>query len=130
GREFRGSITKVAAQADERSRAFDVEATVDNGDQALKVGMIATAEFVSAPAQAKAVVPLSAIVQVPEKKGTFAVFVVAGSGDGAVAQLRPVVLGELVRNDVTITEGVAEGEAVVVRGATIVRDGDRVAVIP
>ena len=130
GREFRGLISKIAAKADEKSRAFDVEATVDNTDQALKVGMIATAEFVGAATEARAVVPLSAVVQVPEKKNTFAVFVVTQNGDTTVARLRSVVLGELVRNDVTITQGLAEGEAVVVRGATIVRDGDRVAVIP
>jgi len=130
GREFHGQITKIAAKADEKSRAFDVEATVDNKDQALKVGMIATAEFVGAQAQAHAVVPLSAVISVPDKKDTFAVFVVTQSGEATLAKLRPVVLGELVRNDVTITEGLAEGETVVVRGATIVRDGDQVAVIP
>jgi multidrug efflux system membrane fusion protein len=130
GREFHGVITKIAAKADEKSRAFDVEATVDNQDQALKVGMIATAEFQRATAKASAVVPLSAVVHVPGKKEGFAVFVVTGDGEAKVASLRPVVLGQLVRNDVTITEGLAEGEAVIVRGATIVRDGDRIAVIP
>jgi multidrug efflux system membrane fusion protein len=130
GREFHGVITKVAAKADEKSRAFDVEATVDNPDQTLKVGMIATAEFPRATAEARAVVPLSAVVHVPDKKEAFAVFVITGDGGANMASLRPVALGELVRNDVTITDGLAEGETVVVRGATIVRDGDRVAVIP
>jgi RND family efflux transporter MFP subunit len=130
GREFHGIITKIAAKADEKSRAFDVEATVDNQDHTLKVGMIATAEFQRAKAEARAVVPLSAVIHVPDKKDRFAVFVVTGEGEAKVATLRPVVLGELVRNDVTITEGLAEGESVIVRGATIVRDGDRVAVIP
>jgi hypothetical protein len=92
--------------------------------------MIATAELVATSTQAGAVVPLSAVVQAPERKDAFAVFVVTRTGEATVAKLRPVVLGELVRNDVTISEGVAEGETVVVRGATIVRDGDQVAVIP
>jgi RND family efflux transporter MFP subunit len=129
-RVFRGLITKIAAKADEKSRAFDIEATVDNKDQALKVGMIATAELEGTATQARAVVPLSAVIKVPDKKDTFAVFVVTENGGANVARLRPIVLGELVRNDVTITQGLAEGEAVVVRGATIVRDGDRVAVVP
>ena len=129
-REFHGLITKIAARADEKSRAFDIEATVDNKEQALKVGMIATAELDGTATQARAVVPLSAVIKVPESKDTFAVFVVTENGGTTVARLRPVVLGELVRNDVTITQGLSEGEAVVVRGATIVRDGDRVAVVP
>jgi len=130
GREFHGIITKIAAKADEKSRAFDVEATVDNQDQTLKVGMIATAEFQRATTEARAVVPLSAVVHVSGQKDGFAVFVVTGDGEAKVASLRPVVLGELVQNDVTVTDGLAEGETVIVRGATIVRDGDRVAVIP
>ena len=130
GREFRGVITKIAAKADEKSKDFEVEATVDNDGQSLKVGMIATAEFMSASTQADAVVPLSAVVQIPGQADAFAVFIVAAAGDATFARLRPVVLGELVRNDVAITRGVAEGELVIVRGATIVRDGDRVAVIP
>src|SRR5262249_4349075 len=129
-REFRGVITKIAAKADEKSRAFDIEATVDNQDQALKVGMIATAELDVPTTQARTVVPLSAVIKVPEKKDTFAVFVVTENSGTSVARMRPVVLGELVRNDVTITQGLADGEAIVVRGATIVRDGDRVAVVP
>jgi RND family efflux transporter MFP subunit len=129
-REFQGLITKIAARADEKSRAFDVEATIDNKDQALKVGMIATAKLDATATQAGAVVPLSAVIKVPDRKDTFAVFVVTDSGGTSVAKLRPVVLGELVRNDVTVTQGLAEGEAVVVRGASIVRDGDRVAVVP
>jgi len=129
-REFHGLISKIAARADEKSRAFDIEATVDNKDQALKVGMIATAELDATITQTRAVVPLSAVIKVPEKKDTFAVFVVSEKSGANVARLRPVVLGEMVRNDVTITQGLAEGEAVVVRGATIVRDGDRVAVVP
>jgi membrane fusion protein (multidrug efflux system) len=129
-RGIRGLITKIAAKADDKSRAFDIEATVDNKDQALKVGMIATAELDATATQAPAVVPLSAVIKVPDKKDTFAVFVVTENAGSSVARLRPVVLGELVRNDVTITTGLAEGEAVVVRGASIVRDGDRVAVVP
>jgi RND family efflux transporter MFP subunit len=130
GRQFRGRITKIAAKADEKSRGFDVEATVDNKDQVLKVGMIATAELDGTTIQARAVVPLSAVIKRPDRKDTFAVFVVTDNGGVSVAKLRPVTLGALVRNDVTIAEGLAVGEAVVVRGATIVRDGDRVAVVP
>jgi multidrug efflux system membrane fusion protein len=129
-REFHGVLTKVAVRADEKSLAFDVEATVDNHDQVLKVGMIATAELGGTATRAGAVVPLAAVVQAPARKDTFAVYVVTRNGEATFAKLRPVVLGELVRNDVTISEGIAEGETVIVRGATIVRDGDRVAVIP
>jgi RND family efflux transporter MFP subunit len=129
GRAFAGFVSKIAAKADDKSRAFDVEATVDNRDQALKVGFIATAELESTSAAAAGVVvPLSAIVPVPGRKEAFAVFVVQTKDDGSVATLRPVVLGDLVRNDVAVVDGVAEGESVIVDGANVVRDGEKVAV--
>jgi multidrug efflux system membrane fusion protein len=130
GRKFRGLLTKIAAKADEKSRLFDVEASVDNPDQALRVGLIATVELESAAAPARAVAPLSAVVQIPGQKGTFAVFVIARRGEVTVATLRQVVLGDLVGNDLSIADGLVEGEEVVVRGANIVRDGERVAIIP
>ena len=88
-REFRGLITKIAAKADEKSRAFDVEASVDNKDQALKVGMIATAELDMTTTQTRAVVPLSAVIKLPDRKDTFAVFVITGNAGESVARLRP-----------------------------------------
>jgi RND family efflux transporter MFP subunit len=39
---FNALITKIAAQADSRTRVFEVEATLDNSEGLLKVGMVAT----------------------------------------------------------------------------------------
>jgi len=131
GRKFRGAVTKIAERADDRSRAFDIEATIDNRDQALKIGFIATAEVDSAATVApNAAVPLSAVVELPGQRDAHAVFVIAARDGRSVASLRPVVLGDLVRNDVTIAGGVAVGEIVIVVGANHVRDGEPVAVIP
>lgn len=131
GRTFRGVVSKIAEKADERSRAFDVEATIANADLALKIGFIATVEVESAGAVARApAVPLSAIVPSPAPKDAHAVYVVTSRDGQTVASLRPVVLGHLVRNDVTISEGVAEGDRVIVVGAEHVHDGERVAIVP
>jgi multidrug efflux pump subunit AcrA (membrane-fusion protein) len=131
GRTFHGTVSKIAEKADDRSRVFDIEATVDNPDQALKIGFIATAELDELPStQSRVAVPLSAIVQVPQKRDSFAVFVVTDPNARSVASLRPVVLGDLVRNDVTVTEGIVPGESIIVLGANHVRDGEQVSVIP
>jgi len=131
GRTFRGMVSKIAEKADDRSRVFDIEATVDNRDQALKIGFIATAELDNAAAVApRPAVPLSAVLRLPQKRDAFAVFVVTSHNGRSVASLRPVVLGDLVRNDVTVTSGLAPGESVVVAGANHIRDGEQIAVIP
>ena len=41
GRAFRGLVTAISPSADPKSRVFDVEITIPNPDQNLKVGMIA-----------------------------------------------------------------------------------------
>jgi RND family efflux transporter MFP subunit len=131
GRVFAGTITRLAAQADPRTRVFDVEATVENADQSLKVGMIEAAT-VDAPAAARpavALLPLSAVVRPAGREG-FAVFVANAEGEGSVTRLRSVQLGDLVASRVAITAGVAPGDRVVIQGASLVADGQHVVVVP
>jgi multidrug efflux system membrane fusion protein len=130
GRTFRGAVSKIAEKADERSRAFDVEATVDNADVALKIGFIATVELENAGALGPVpAVPLSAVVPSP-RKDEYAVFVVTSRDGRSVASMRPVVLGDLIRNDVTVISGVVQGDSVIIVGAEQVHDGEQVAVVP
>jgi multidrug efflux system membrane fusion protein len=108
-RRFNGRITKLSPTADQRSRLFDVELTVP-----------------SEAAGEALTLPLSAVVRAPGGGEGYAVFVVEESPGGPVARVRPVRLGDLVGNRIAVVEGLAAGERVVVRGATIVTDGERV----
>jgi multidrug efflux system membrane fusion protein len=51
-------------------------------------------------------------------------------GAGAIARLRPVELGAVVGNAITVTRGLAAGDRVVVSGAALLADGDPVRVLP
>jgi len=133
GARFNGHITAIAPSADASSRVFDVEVTIPNPAGALKSGMIAAVETPHSTAPAPtgdAAVPLTAVLKSPADPDGYAVFVLAGDGDNAVAKVRPVKLGEVVGNRILVTSGLAAGERVVVTGTTIVSDGDRVRVIP
>lgn len=130
-RRFDGRVTKISPTADQRSRLFDVELTVANGDGALKPGMVATVDVTGdtgpTAASGAITVPLSAVVRAPAGgDADYAVYVVQDAEGGTVARLRRIGLGDLVGNRVAVTSGLADGERVVVRGATIVVDGDRV----
>jgi RND family efflux transporter MFP subunit len=131
--EFPGRVTAVSPSADAQSRVFNVEVTIPNGDGRLKAGMIASVEL--APASAPeipagaATVPVSAVVK-STKSGTYAVFVVDGSPETPTARSRDVSLGRISGNRVAVTGGVEVGERVVVSGASLLVDGDRVRVIP
>jgi multidrug efflux system membrane fusion protein len=130
---FNGRITAIAPSAERQSRVFDVEVTIPNPTGTLRSGMIAAVETPhGGPGSPTggAAVPLTAVLKSPTGPEGYAVFVLAGDGDNAVAKVRPVKLGEVVGNRILVTSGLAAGERVVVTGATIVADGDRVRVIP
>jgi RND family efflux transporter MFP subunit len=129
GEQFRGSITRIAPAADPRSRVFDVEVTLANPDRRLKVGMVAALEIEDqTPASAPVVVPLTAIVRAPNTTDAYAVFVIEQRDGGTVARLRAIQLGQPFGNAIAVTQGLKQGEQIIVHGATLVTDGERVRV--
>jgi RND family efflux transporter MFP subunit len=130
---FAGRITAIAPSAEQKSRVFDVEVTIPNGDGRLRSGMIASVEtprVANVVPSAEPAVPLTAIVQAPGESEGYAVFVLEGNGENATARLHKVSLGEVVGNRIAVPSGLKAGDRVVVTGGTIVADGDRVRVIP
>jgi RND family efflux transporter MFP subunit len=130
---FPGRVTAVSPAADAQSRVFSVEVTIANPDRRLKAGMIGTvvvpeASAPSIPAGA-ATVPVAAIVK-SSKAGGYGVFVADGPDDGATARGRDVTLGAIAGNRVAVATGLAVGDRVIVSGASLLVDGDRVRVIP
>ncbi len=131
GAEFRGRITRVSPSADPKSRTFDVEVTVPNSGYRLKVGQIASLRLGAArPAASVPVVPLGAIVRPKDDPTGYAVVIVEEQGGLLVARLRSVGLGETYGNVVGVVQGVKVGDRVVVTGATLLRDGEPVRLVP
>jgi len=130
---FPGRVTAVAAAADAQSRVFAVEVTIPNPNRQLKAGMIATVEVAARGASEVAagspMVSVAAVVK-SAKPGSFAVFVADGSGESNTARAREITLGRISGNRVAVTSGLTVGERVIVSGASLLIDGDRVRVIP
>jgi RND family efflux transporter MFP subunit len=128
--EFRGRVTSISPAADPKSRVYSVEVTIQNPNNALKSGMIASlavgGEELAHPMLA---VPLASVIRDSSGSG-FAVMLAVGSGDTLSARLRPVELGDAYGNVIAITNGLAAGDTVITTGATLVKDGDTVRVIP
>src|SRR5208337_1046234 len=124
GREFRGLVTSIAPSADPKSRVFDVEITIPNPRQELKVGMIAAVAVATGQVPAAVTVaPLTAIVRSKTNPEGYALFVVAEHGGKQIARLRDnIELGEVYGNMIAVTRGVKVGEPVIVTGATLVTD--------
>ena len=131
GVEFRGPITRISPAADAKSRVFDVEVTLPNPQDQLKIGFIGALEIgEDRGAGAVPVVPMTAIMRPKEDPAGYAVFVVQEHDGKHVARLRKVKLGDTVGNMIAIVDGVQLGERVIATGATQVVDGAPVQIMP
>jgi RND family efflux transporter MFP subunit len=127
GRVFKGQISRIAPAADAKSHVFEVEVTIPNPGDELKVGMTAALSLPTAPGEGPApLVPLTAVVRSATNAEGFAVYVVKDQ----VAHLRDVELGGFVGNSIPVKSGLTEGESVVTMGATLLSDGQTVQIIP
>jgi multidrug efflux system membrane fusion protein len=128
---FNGRITAIAPAADPRTRTFSIEVTVSNAGHVLRPGMIATLMLSgSREADPVPVVPLSAVVRANDNPSAFGVFVVEQRGDQFFARARTVELGVAYGNEIGLESGLKPGERIIVTGATQVRDGQQVRVLP
>src|SRR5262249_24102042 len=128
--EFRGRVTSISPAADPKSRVYSVEVTIQNPNNALKSGMIASLAVGGEQlANAMPAVPLASVIRNSSGSG-FAVMLAVGSGDTVSARIRPVALGDAYGNVIAITNGLTDGDRVITTGVTLVKDGDTVRVIP
>ncbi|WP_394837697.1 efflux RND transporter periplasmic adaptor subunit [Pendulispora rubella] len=131
GADFDGTITRIAPSADPKSRVFEVEITVPNPKDTLKVGMVASLKVPEGAIQETALaLPLTAIVRSPSNPRGFSVFVATKEGDREMANLRDVELGDVLGNGVQVTRGLQRGERVVCMGATLLIDKSPIRVLP
>jgi len=118
GRSFNGRVLSVDSRVDPASRAVTVRAVVPNRDGALKPGMFLTVEL-SKERRPALMVPEQALV--PEQARQF-IYVVSGNA----VRKREVRLGRREPGYVEITQGLTNGDHVVVEGTLKLRDGSPV----
>jgi RND family efflux transporter MFP subunit len=126
-----GRVTAVAPSADPQSRVFAMEVSVSNPAGQILAGTIATVRVPSGRARSPttAALPLAALVRSPAKRDGYAVFVLEDGGGRPVVRTRDVELGEIAGNLVQVASGLGKEERVVVLGASLLRDGERVNVL-
>src|SRR5580692_10195242 len=129
--QFAGRVSAISPAADPKSRVFSVEVTIPNPKDQLKSGMIASLALngVQLP-QSVLAVPLSAVIRDPARVDNFAVMIPEGGGDSATARLRAVELGDTYGNMIAAKGGLASGEQVITTGVSLIKNGDKVRVMP
>ncbi len=112
-----GRVSHISPVADLKTRAFVVEVEVANDARSLLPGMIAR---VSADRQLRAdaiVLPQDWVVTRLDGYGVYV-------QDGDVARWRPISLGAVIGSQVLVSEGLAEGDRVIITGQHDLADGD------
>lgn len=132
GKSFEGKITAIAAEADTRTRTFEIEITIQNPDNVLKPGMIASLSVSSdVRQQSPIVIPLSAIVRSKQNSSGYAVYLIDKDHSVPSVKLQDIEVGdEVFGNLIEVTRGLEVGQSLVVTGSRIVSDGEEVHVIP
>ena len=128
---FAGRVSAISPAADPKSRVFSVEVTISNPHDRLKSGMIASLALDGSQLpQSVLAVPLAAVIRDPERASGFAVMIAEGGGDTETARLRAVELGDIYGNMIAAKGGLTGGESVITTGVGLIKNGDRVRILP
>ncbi|HEY0375832.1 MAG TPA: efflux RND transporter periplasmic adaptor subunit [Pyrinomonadaceae bacterium] len=120
-KKFAGVVSAVNPAIDPASRAATVEVEVENADNALRVGMFATARIVRPGASTSVFVPRAAVFG-DQNTQSYRVFVIQGD----VAKLRVVQIGTEEGDTVQILSGVNADETVATSNLEQLYEGARV----
>ena len=119
--EFPGTVTNIRPVADEATRAFKAEITIDNRDEKLRPGMYVRADIVVTRHEDAVVVPPELVLT---RNNKLVVFIV--EDEKAVA--REVHIGIETKDATEIVNGIEAGDVLIVEGFETLRDGTAVRV--
>ncbi|MFZ5648285.1 MAG: efflux RND transporter periplasmic adaptor subunit [Bacillota bacterium] len=120
---FKGKVTRISPAADAKSKTYPIWVSIANPEKLLKPGMFAEIKLVSIKRQGVLAVPAEVVL---ERNGHNVVFV----AEGEKAVERKVKVGLTGEGKKEITEGLAEGDSLIVTGLQGIRNGAPVKVAP
>lgn len=116
---FKGKVTMIGAEADERTRTYAVKIELANPDGILRPGMIAQADILTHKTMNILTVPGSSIVRDADNL----TYVFVADSKTGLAQRKRVDPGSACRNEIEIKSGLTAGDAVIVSGQHKLTDG-------
>lgn len=120
-KRINAKVTAINSVMDQDLKAYPVEISIENSANTLKAGMVANVYIQSGAAEGL-LVPQAAV---SEKAGVKYVYIIEGN----VAKQVKIQTGEESAEQVEVTEGLSEGQQIVVKGATMLTDGAQVTII-
>lgn len=124
GKTFSGKVERLYPTIDAATHTFKAEVTVPNTDRVLRPGMYARVK-VNFGTRHSVVVPDQCLVK---QEGTGTRFIYVLNADNTVSYL-PVTIGRHMGREYEIVEGLEDGQKVVVKGQSLLKDGIKVNVL-
>jgi RND family efflux transporter MFP subunit len=121
GSRGEGEISKLAVSADPRTHLLEGEALFPNPDGKLVPGLLVSFDVNVASNSGALIIPDECLIKTD---GNYRVFTAVKSDGGYLARNRNVKIGVETADSVEITEGLSEGDLVVMFGQSKLQDGD------
>lgn len=122
-KSYQGKLRELAGAADPATRTYAARIAVRDADAAMQLGMSATVG-VLAGGSSSIQLPLGAVVSRDGKSGVWKV-------DGAgIVHAAAIAVERIEGNSVRIASGLNNGDIVVAAGANLLRDGEKVKLLP
>ncbi|NOU41839.1 MAG: efflux RND transporter periplasmic adaptor subunit [Methylotenera sp.] len=116
---YSGEVREIAPAANAATRTFDVRVTINNADDAIKLGMTAGVSF-GQLVSTEIIIPSTALTQ---HQGKASVWVIDARG---TATPRQVIAGAYSEAGVVITSGLQAGEMIAIAGVHTLISGQKV----
>ncbi len=129
GELFTGRIREISPVVDQNSRTMEIKLNIDDNSSLLKAGMFAEVKIITDEKKGVVKIPAETLIN---RFGEYYVFVVKRDTDSTekgIVERRVVVPGLRIDNQLEITNGLLEGEIVVIRGQTLLEEGLSVKVV-
>ena len=122
-KNYHGALRELAGAADPATRTYAARIAVKDADAAMQLGMSATIRMQSVGDLAIRL-PLAAVVSRDSKPSVWQV------DEAGIVHATPIAIGGIEGNMVRIASGLSSGNTVVVAGANLLRDGEKVKLLP
>jgi RND family efflux transporter MFP subunit len=120
---FRGTLTRLADGLQPGTRALLTEVDIPNPDGALQPGVYCTVELKTPRKSPAVIVPASAIIFNQDGKQVAVV-------ENGIAHLHKITITTDYGTEVQVSEGVKDGDQVVLQPPVNLADGDKVQIVP
>ncbi|MBQ0039135.1 MAG: efflux RND transporter periplasmic adaptor subunit [Treponema sp.] len=126
---FKAEVYEVSPVLDSVSRTMAIKLRIVPTDPKVRVGMYARVKLVTESVHDVLVIPSNAVVKREGKTYLFVVSDKLSEGGRPTVKIVPVKLGITVDNVTEIAEGLKVGDEIVVKGQSLLNDGDAISIL-